>query len=822
MAVINATGIQDIALDTLVERAGELTTDEALHLAKCTDTASLANAARAVRDGAFGHLVTFSPKVFIPLTQLCRDVCHYCTFAKAPKYGPAYLQLDEIEKIAADGARIGCHEALFTLGDKPELRFKKARQALDELGHETTIGYLLEAARHVIETTGMLPHVNPGVLERDEVAALREVAVSGGMMLESTSQRLCEKGGPHYGSPDKQPAVRLQTLEYAGELAFPFTTGILIGIGETRTERVEALLAIRDLHRRHGHIQEVIVQNFRAKARTAMAKAVEPPLEELVWTIAIARLVLGPDMSIQAPPNLSPGQLTALLNAGINDWGGVSPVTPDFVNPEAPWPELQVLGEISANAGKMLAPRLPIYPSYVRDAGRWLDPGLTRHVLRHADSALLGREDLWVTGSSTVVPQLPTNAGDRPTSVDTVLAAARAGEWLDESAITTLFAARGEGLARVMQYADELRREQTGDTITYVVNRNINYTNVCYFHCRFCAFSKGRTHEDLRGKPYDLDLSEITRRAGEAWSRGGTEVCLQGGIHPNYTGQTYLNICDAIMAAIPGMHIHAFSPLEVWQGASTLGLDLPTFLQQLKDAGLKSLPGTAAEILDDEVRATLCPDKINTGQWLEVMRAAHGVGLRSTATIMFGHLEETKHWARHLIRVRDLQRETGGFTEFVPLPFVAMEAPVFRRGGARLGPTYREAVLMHSVARIVLGRVIPNIQTSWVKMGPEGAQSCLNAGANDLGGTLMNESITRAAGAEHGQELPPHRMDLLIRGIGRTPRQRSTLYGEVNEERYNAALQAAPLEPIVNTPLSRVTKHKVAKRQSVVVHLASA
>ncbi|MAP10806.1 MAG: 7,8-didemethyl-8-hydroxy-5-deazariboflavin synthase [Gammaproteobacteria bacterium] len=792
-------------LDSIREGAGALSRNEALALTDYPDLARLSAAARELRDAAHGELITYSPKVFIPLTQLCRDVCHYCTFSKAPKHGPAYLPLDEVKQIAADGARVGCHEALFTLGDKPELRYRKARAALEKLGFETTTDYLIAASQHVLTETGMLPHVNPGVLTHDELARLREVSVSGGLMLESTSERLCQKGGPHYGSPDKSPAVRLDTLRAAGELNFPYTTGILIGIGETRAERIDALLAIRDLHAEYGHIQEVIVQNFRAKERTAMAKALEPPLEELVWTIAVARLILGPDMSIQAPPNLSPGQLTALLNAGINDWGGVSPVTPDHVNPEAPWPELESLGSITAANGKVLAPRLPIYPAYVGDPDTWLAKPLVRHVLRHADAAGLGREDLWVTGHSTHTPPAPTQREPVSRAVTTVLGKSEQGEELTEQDIVTLFTARGNDFGRVCDAADLLRQKQVGDAVSYVVNRNINYTNVCYFHCKFCAFSKGRTHEDLRGKPYDLDLDEVARRAAEAWSRGATEVCLQGGIHPDYTGQTYLEICDAIKRVAPDMHIHAFSPLEVWQGAETLGLSLETFLARLRDAGLRSLPGTAAEILDDEVRAILCPDKINTEQWFQVMRAAHSVGLRSTATMMFGHVDHPRHWARHLQRVRALQVETGGFTELVPLAFVAMEAPLYRRGLARNGPTYREAVLVHAVARIVLGDVIPNIQASWVKMGPKGAQQCLQAGANDLGGTLMNESITRAAGAEHGQELAPHIIEALAQDLGRVARHRNTLYGDVGDERHQAALQAAPLAPIVNTPLQRAS-----------------
>jgi FO synthase len=781
----------------------KLSHDAARLLATSEDILVLTDAARILRDRHHGELITFSPKVFIPLTHLCRDVCHYCTFARAPKDKPAYMTIDEVVEVARQGAAAGCHEALFTLGDKPELRYNKARRALEELGYDSTIDYLVTAAKAVLTETGLLPHVNPGILEDSDLVRLRAVSASAGMMLESTSERLCEKGGPHYGSPDKRPAVRLAALDRAGEARVPYTTGILIGIGETRAERIDALLAIRDSHDRFGHIQEVIIQNFRAKIGTAMAGASEPSVEELVWTIAVARLILGAQMSIQAPPNLSPGELARLLDAGINDWGGVSPVTPDHVNPEAPWPHLEILRAATEAHGKRLAPRLPVYPHYLADAKTWMEPAIATATLRRADAAGLAREDQWLTGDTEHTPTLPgARSTTRPGPViANILSKAAAGDGLEADDITRLFSARGSDVHRVCGAANDLRVAMELDVVTYVVNRNINYTNVCGYHCKFCAFSKGRTHEDLRGKPYDLGNEEIVRRAVEASARGASEVCLQGGIHPDYTGQTYINICKAIKAARPDMHIHAFSPLEIWQGAETLGVSLENFLTQLKEAGLASLPGTAAEILDDEVRDILCADKINTEQWLSVMRAAHSVGLRSTATIMFGHIDRYEHWARHITRVLDLQRETGGFTEFVPLPFVAREAPIYRRGQSRKGPTFREAVLMHAVARLAFGRHITNIQTSWVKMGPEGALVCLNGGANDLGGTLMNESITRAAGASHGEEFPPHQMEALIAKTGRPSQLRGTFYNEADEAQRNRALQAAPLEPLIQTPV---------------------
>jgi FO synthase len=747
-------------------------------------TEELCAEARSLRRS---NVVTYSPKVFIPLTKLCRDVCHYCTFARPPRRGErAYMSEDVVLAVARAGAAAGCREALFTLGDKPERRYRVAREELAELGCETTVEYLARCAKLVLEETGLLPHTNPGVLTRAELALLRGVSVSQGLMLETTSERLAARGGPHFGSPDKLPEARLETIRLAGELRIPFTTGILIGIGETREERIDALLAIRELGE---HVQEVIVQNFRAKPGTKMADSSEPPLDELLWTAAAARVILGPEAHIQCPPNLSGDDFGRLLDAGIDDWGGVSPVTIDHVNPEAPWPEIARLAAETEARGFALAPRLAVYPEYV--SGRWLDPSVMPHALHAADAEGLARDDRWAAGSHAPIPFTPRDA----LPVDS-------GDELGENEIVRLFAARGEELHRVFASADALRREVNGDTVTYVVTRNVNYTNVCYFRCGFCAFSKGRLAANLRGKPYLVPLEEIVRRGREAWERGAVEICLQGGIHPGFTGETYLDICRALKAELPDLHIHAFSALEVWQGAATLGLTLEDFLGALRDAGLASLPGTAAEVLDDEVRRVICPDKVTTAQWLRVHDVAHRVGLNSTTTVMFGHVDGPRNWARHLLELRGQQQRTGGFTEFVPLPFVHMEAPMYLRGQARPGPTFREAMLMHAVARLALHPWITNVQASWVKLGVEGAQAVLRAGANDLGGTLMNESISRAAGAEHGQELSPEAMEAAIRAIGRTPRQRTTLYGSPAADRVPASFGALPLSQPVNPAAS--------------------
>ena len=762
--------------------------------------------ARAIRDSRFGTRVTYSPKVFIPLTMLCRDRCGYCTFAQPPaRLDSPYLTPAQVRALARSGARVGCHEALFTLGEAPEDRYPVAGQWLQEHGFESTIDYLVAMSRLVIDETGLLPHANAGALSREDLGRLRTVSPSQGMMIESLRADLpC-----HRGAPDKTPERRLATLEWAGELQIPFTTGILVGIGEDRDDRIVALEAIAAAHLRHGHVQEVIVQNFLPKEGTAMHSEPACPPDVYLEAIALARLILPPEIHLQAPPNLS-DDFGILLDAGIDDWGGVSPVTADHVNPERPWPDLDLLRSVSEARGFVLAPRLTIHPEFALDPQRWLDESLRFPVLDRSDAEGLGRDDpgsvlpqkltpptpeqvdggieilqvgprstAWYSGANVSPPTLIPGSGAAGGKVAEVIAGSRLGQTLGVDEIVALFAARGPELHAVAAYADELRQEVVGDVVTWVHNRNINYTNVCTFKCKFCGFSKGPLSLNLRGTPYLLTLEDLAERTAEAAALGATEVCLQGGIHPDFDGDYYIDVTRAVKAAVPEIHVHGFTALEVTEGAKRLGEPLAKYLVRLMDAGLRTLPGTAAEILDDDIRAIICPDKIDTEEWLDAHRTAHSVGLRSNITIMFGSVEQPIHWARHIVRTRDLQAETGGFTEFVPLPFVHMATPLYLQRRARRGPTFREAVLMHAVPRIAYHGLIDNIQASWVKLGADGARQMLQAGANDLGGTLMDENISRAAGADHGQGMEPRDFADLVAPLGRTLEQRTTLYGRL-------------------------------------------
>ena len=772
------------------------------------DSAELTAEARRIRDAVHGTRVTFSPKVFIPLTKLCRDRCGYCTFAQPPaRLESPFLEPAEVISIARRGARAGCHEALFTLGEAPEERYEVAAEWLATHGYGSTVDYLVDIAGRVLAETGLLPHANPGALGHEDLARLRTVAPSQGMMLETLRADLA----CHRGAPDKTPERRLATLEEAGRLGIAFTTGILVGIGEDRRDRAAALAAIAESHRRHGHVQEVIVQNFLPKPATAMADHAPCPSEDFLDAIALARVILPADIHLQAPPNLSE-DLAPLLDAGIDDWGGVSPITADHVNPERPWPSLDALRTATEARGHTLAPRLTIYPEYASDPDRWLDPAVRFAVMDRSDAECLARDDpgsvfpertehltsgevsdgaevviigdrstQWYSGSPTAPVDL-LGADAAPSAAATgavaeVIEGFESGQDLGEDEIVTLFSARGREVAAVAALADRLRREAVGDDVTWVANRNINYTNVCTFKCRFCGFSKGPLSLNLRGNPYLLTLDDIAERAAEAQALGATEVCLQGGIHPDFDGDYYVDVTRAVSDAAPGIHIHGFTALEVTEGAKRLGEPLTDYLRRLADAGLRSLPGTAAEILDDEVRAILCSDKVDTQEWLDAHRSAHSVGLRSNVTIMFGSVESPRSWARHLLVTRDLQRDTGGFTEFVGLPFVHMASPIYLQRRARRGPTFREVLLMHAVARIVYSGDIDNIQGSWVKLGMDGMRQLLLAGANDLGGTLMDENISRAAGAEHGTGADREDFEALVGPLGRNLVQRTTLYG---------------------------------------------
>lgn len=758
--------------------------------------------AQNVRNNAHGTRITFSPKVFIPLTMLCRDKCGYCTFAQPPaRLEKPYLTPEDVLVIARQGARNGCHEALFTLGERPELRYDIAANWLRNNGYDSTVHYLAEMAQLVLQETGLLPHANAGALYEQELSMLRRVSPSQGMMLESLRDDLeC-----HRGAPDKEPQRRINTLCTAGELAIPFTSGILVGIGETRQDRIEALHLLAAAHAKYGHLQEVIVQNFLPKAGTAMHKARPCPEDEYLWSIAVARLILPPSVHLQAPPNLS-DDFAVLLDAGIDDWGGVSPVTADHVNPERPWPALDRLRNVTEEKGFVLAPRLTIYPEFVRQPKKWLDPALEFLILDRSDAEGLGRDDpgavwpekvtaadvvldgaevvlvghkstQWYSGSNvapmTLIPHRAPHAVGR---VKEIIEGHKQGQELGEQEVVDLFRARGPEVGFIADYADELRYLTVGNTVTWVHNRNINYTNVCTYKCKFCGFSKGPLSLNLRGTPYLLTLDDIAERAREAFLLGATEVTLQGGIHPDFDGDYYIDVTHAVKNAVPEMHVHGFTALEVTEGAARNEETLRDYLIRLKQAGLASLPGTAAEILDDEVRAVICSDKVNTEQWLECHRQAHSIGLHSNITIMYGSVEHPESWAKHFMVTRALQKETGGFTEFIPLPFVHMASPIYLQRKSRRGPTFRETVLMHAIGRIFYHGLIDNVQVSWVKIGTSGAAQLLQAGCNDLGGTLMDENISRAAGANHGQAMTEGRFGEIVAPLRRSLAQRNTAY----------------------------------------------
>jgi FO synthase len=845
-----------------------LDVDEATTLlhARGEDLATLLTYASRTRDAGLAAagrpgVITYSRKVFIPLTRLCRDRCAYCTFATVPgRLDSMYLSPDEVISIARQGAALGCKEALFTLGDRPEERWKQAREWLDAHGYDDTLSYVRAMAIRVLEETGLLPHLNPGVLSWQDFQRLKPVAPSMGMMLETMSARLfTERGGPHFGSPDKDPAVRLRVLEDAGRSNVPFTTGILIGIGETLLERAESIFAIRKVAREYNGVQEVIVQNFRAKPDTKMRDVPDAELDDLAATIAVTRMVLGSKARIQAPPNLVGGQYDLILRAGIDDWGGVSPLTPDHVNPERPWPAIDELAARTSSAGFELRERLTIYPPYIREP--WLDPRLSRHVAALVDPATglarpdvlpsglpwqepdggwgeaAGRTDLHVTidttgrthdrrddfaevygdwqevSERTVVhqPATASASGASPAAPmiarpGDVAAALRQAE-RDPAALTddqalALLSADGPDLEALAGIADALRREVRGDDVTYVVTRNINFTNVCYTGCRFCAFAQRRTDADA----YTLSLQQIGDRAEEAWAAGATEVCMQGGIHPDLPGTAYFEIASEVKRRVPGMHVHAFSPMEVINGASRTGLPIKEWLIRAKDAGVGSLPGTAAEILDDDVRWVLTKGKLPASVWVEVITTAHELGIPTSATMMYGHVDTPAHWVGHLRVIRSIQERTGGFTEFVLLPFIHENAPIYLAGLARPGPTRRENRAVHAMSRLLLHGAIGSIQASWVKLGDEGCRDVLGGGVNDLGGTLMEETISRMAGAGHGSYKTISQLRAITDPIGRPLRQRTTTYGEPPAERLAASAASDGVTPAVRGSLPLVTR----------------
>ncbi|PVG80813.1 7,8-didemethyl-8-hydroxy-5-deazariboflavin synthase [Nocardioides gansuensis] len=821
-----------------VERGAAVDVEEATALlaARGDDLDRLCAAAARVRDAglvAAGRpgVVTFSPKVFIPVTRLCRDRCHYCTFVETPGHGARegrapYLSPDEVLEIARDGAAVGCLEALFTLGDRPEERWPEARAWLDEQGYDSTLDYVRALSVRVLEETGLLPHLNPGVMSWEEMNRLKPVAPSMGMMLETTSRRLFETSGlAHFGSPDKDPAVRLRVLADAGRLSVPFTSGLLVGIGETLAERAETIFPLRRVARQYGGLQEVIVQNFRAKPDTAMRHAADLALDEYRAAIAVTRIVLGPKARVQAPPNLTdPAECRALLEAGVDDWGGVSPLTPDHVNPERPWPSLDRLRDITAEAGLELRPRLTVHPEYVVGALQrgepWLDPRLAGHVAALAGEDGLARDGVRPTGLPWQEPdgglaeqglgagRTDLHAGidtegrtsDRRADFDTVYgdwdevrrdaerpsaATARGNGWaalraaeadpagLSDAQALALMTAEGEILERVCRLADGLRRDVVGDEVTYVVNRNINFTNVCYVGCRFCAFAQRRTDADA----FSLSLDQVADRAEEAWRLGATEVCMQGGIDPQLPGTAYFDLVAAVKQRVPEMHVHAFSPMEIVNGATRTGLSIEDFLIKARESGLDTIPGTAAEILDDDVRWVLTKGKLPASTWIDVVTTAHRVGLRSSSTMMYGHVDNPRHWVAHLRVLRRIQEQTGGFTEFVPLPFVHTSSPIYLAGVARPGPTMRDNLAVHALARIMLHGAIDHVQTSWVKLGVDGTRAMLSAGADDLGGTLMEETISRMAGSDHGSAKTVAELTEIATGIGRPVRERTTTYG---------------------------------------------
>lgn len=765
--------------------APDAATAEVLLHARGDDLDALLDAAGRVRDAGLAArgragVVTYSRKVFVPVTHLCRDRCHYCVFVDTPgglaRRGIApYMEADEVVALAAQGAALGCREALFTLGDRPEDRWPAAREWLDARGYASTVEYLHHLGTRVLAETGLLPHMNPGVMTWGELQRLRPVSPSMGMMLETTSRDLwAVRGNVHYGSPDKDPAVRLRVLADAGRSRVPFSTGLLLGIGETYADRVQTVLAIRDVHARFGHVQETIVQNFRAKPRTAMQGAPDLGTQEYVAAVAVTRLLLGPDAVVQAPPNLTDaGELALLLRAGVDDWGGVSPLTPDHVNPERPWPHLDDLARLTAASGFTLRQRLTVHAPYVHDRERWLDPALHAHVAAHADPAGLADEQAPVRG----LPWRPvvlagtaadgTGTGGPAVLVDDVRRAlARAEDdpaGLTDAQYATLLGADGADLEALTVLADAVRADVVGAELTYVVNRNLDAT-----------LWRGDGDE----RPDALGPAEVAALVDEAWSLGATEICAQGAVPASAGPEGYLDLARAVKAARPGVHLHAFRPAEVDDGARRTGTTRAAYAAALRDAGVDTVPGTGARILDDTLRAVLSDgQEVSVADWLDLVAAAHRAGLRSTSTLVYGHLEGPEHVVRHLRLLAALQDATGGFTELIPMPFVPGDAPPHVARLTRGGPSPRETRAVHAVARLALHGRVDHVQAAWPKLGVDGALAVLAGGADDLGGVLLDGTLRPDAGPEQGLQLTEADVARVAATLGRRVRRRSTTYG---------------------------------------------
>lgn len=735
-------------------------------------------------------VITYSRKVFVPLSTLCRDRCHYCVFVDTPgqllkKHKPAYMSPEQVLAVVRQGQTMGCKEVLLTLGDRPEERWPEARAWLDEHGFASTLDYVAHVARLVTAETGLLAHANPGVMSAEELRMLRPVAPSMGMMLETTSRALYEQPGQvHYGSPDKDPAVRLAVIEDAGRERIPFTTGILVGIGETLRDRAESLVAIREAHERHRHVQEVIVQNFRAKPRTAMQGAPDASVLEYVAAVAVARLVLGPRMRVQVPPNLSdPAELDLLVRAGADDWGGVSPLTADHVNPERPWPHLSELAERTAALGFELRERLTAQPEFVLDAETWIDPALRPAVAALADAETglaaaprsadpvkaAGRTASSPAGTAESRRSVPpvSHRAVPPVSHRAVLRLAEAAAAdplaLDDDEWTALLEATGDDLDALAATADDVRRYTVGEAVTLVVNRNL-------------------TSSGLRPAPTDdpttFTLDDAGAIAADAWDLGATEICVQGLLPGDADPAGYLDLARAITAAAPGIHLHAYRPQDVRDLADRSGMSLDGALAALREAGVDTVPGTGVKVLSERVRALVAPGDLEIDRWIEGITAAHRAGFRSTSVLFYGHVETAAERIAHLRRLREIQGETGGFTEFVPIPLPGPSGGVPLVAGRAAIDEHRAMV---AVSRLLLSGSIPHVQIPWTRLGREASVVLLQSGGDDLGGTLLDGRVKPEAGIEHGLELPVADAAALAARMFRPFRLRTTTYGSLRQ-----------------------------------------